>query len=1089
MDPVATLRRENDDLRRRLNEAEEALRGEAARAAQRESQKNAELQLREATFRAILDATSDSIWLFSMDGRVLTANPTAVRRFDKAAEEIVGKHFTDILPPDLARARLARLRDVVESGQPVEFEDERAGLHFRHSFYPVFDDNRQVVRVACFSRDITRQKRAEEALRQALAKAEAGDRLLKAVMEHVPEGITIADGPDVTIRMVSRLGQEVLGTSTGVTAEAAAEGKIFHRDGVTPVAYADLPLVRAVQRGETVTDAELVRVLADGSRLPLLCNAAPLRDPAGGITGGIVVWRDISAIRRAEQEVRESEDRLRFALETSHTGAWDLDLSDHTAHRSLEHDRIFGYANLQPQWTYERFLEHVLPGDRAAVDETFQQATAAGSDWSFECRIRRADGAVRWIWGAGRPRRDLAGGQPRIAGIVQDITERKQAEEALRQSREDLSRAQEVGQIGWWRMDTQRNVLTWSDENHRIFGVPMGTPLTYESFMACVHPDDRGYVDARWNAGLAGEPYDIEHRIVADGKVKWVREKAYLEFDDDGGLLGGFGVTQDITARKVAEEELRRAETERKAVDVARAERQRLFDVLEGLPAMICLLTKDHHVAFANRSFRREFGESNGRRCYEYCFGRSEPCEFCQTYDVLETGQPRHWEVTTPKGTVIEVHDFPFTDADGSPMILKMDLDITEHRRAELALEEANRSLAERASQLRALSGELTLTEQRERRRLARVLHDHLQQLLVAAKYQTAALGQAGDEHTRQAAGDLARLLDTSIAAARTLTAELSPPLLQDSGLPAALSWLARWMGDRHGLRVNLATGPDLPPLTEDVKILLFESVRELLFNVVKHAHVHAADVSFSREGATELRIRVSDNGDGFDPASVEIVSDTGGGFGLLSIRERLGLLGGRMEIDSAPGSGSRFTLTAPTARLAASEPAIAPDEARPAPVERVEAAGGAPAPSSPIIRVLIADDHAIVREGLARLLERETGIRVVGEAADGQEAVEMARALQPDVILMDVSMPKMNGLDATRAIRLNHPEIRVIGLSMYEDEERAHAMRKAGAADYLVKSDPPREVLAAIRRAVRSPAQAPPSPTRSGRVRSRSRS
>ena len=137
--------------------------------------------------------------------------------------------------------------------------------------------------------------------------------------------------------------------------------------------------------------------------------------------------------------------------------------------------------------------------------------------------------------------------------LQREIDDRRRAEEALRQSREDLDRAQEVGQIGSWRLDVRRNVLTWSDENHRIFGVPKGTPLTYETFLGIVHPDDRQYVDTQWKAGLRGAPYDIEHRIVVDGQVKWVREKAYLEFDDAGELLGGFGITQDITERKRAE--------------------------------------------------------------------------------------------------------------------------------------------------------------------------------------------------------------------------------------------------------------------------------------------------------------------------------------------------------------------------------------------------------------------------------------------------------------------------------------------------------------------------------------------------------
>jgi PAS domain S-box-containing protein len=136
------------------------------------------------------------------------------------------------------------------------------------------------------------------------------------------------------------------------------------------------------------------------------------------------------------------------------------------------------------------------------------------------------------------------------------INELKQTEEALQQSQIDMARAQEVGQIGSWRLDVRSNVLIWSDENHRIFGVQKGPSLTYETFLQIVHPDDRAYVDARWKAGLNGEPYDIEHRLMVDGVVKWVREKAYLEFDDEGALTGGFGITQDITERKQIEMQL-----------------------------------------------------------------------------------------------------------------------------------------------------------------------------------------------------------------------------------------------------------------------------------------------------------------------------------------------------------------------------------------------------------------------------------------------------------------------------------------------------------------------------------------------------
>ncbi|MFZ5427278.1 MAG: histidine kinase dimerization/phospho-acceptor domain-containing protein, partial [Thermodesulfobacteriota bacterium] len=152
------------------------------------------------------------------------------------------------------------------------------------------------------------------------------------------------------------------------------------------------------------------------------------------------------------------------------------------------------------------------------------------------------------------------------------ITKLKKTEERLRQNREDLKRAQAVARIGSWRLDTRRNSLTWSDETHRIFAVPIGTPLSYELFLSRVHPGDREHVDSHWNAALGGAPYDIEHRIVVNGEVRWVREIAVLEFDRDGGLTGGFGTVQDITGRKHAEEELRQAKQAAENANKAKSE-------------------------------------------------------------------------------------------------------------------------------------------------------------------------------------------------------------------------------------------------------------------------------------------------------------------------------------------------------------------------------------------------------------------------------------------------------------------------------------------------------------------------------------
>jgi PAS domain S-box-containing protein len=178
--------------------------------------------------------------------------------------------------------------------------------------------------------------------------------------------------------------------------------------------------------------------------------------------------------------------------------------------------------------------------------------------------------------------------------------------------------------------------------------------------------------------------------LTQDGDIRTVLWSSATIYEADGKtVLSTIAQGQDITERKRVEQALSESMAQQLVSEAISRERGQLFNVLETLPIMISLLTPDYRVAFANRSFREAFGESHGRHCYEYCFGRTEPCEFCETFKVLKTGSPHQWEVTRGDGTVIEAYDFPFTDTDGSPMILEMDIDITEQRQAQEMLQRA----------------------------------------------------------------------------------------------------------------------------------------------------------------------------------------------------------------------------------------------------------------------------------------------------------------------------------------------------------------------------------------------------------------
>jgi PAS domain S-box-containing protein len=419
-----------------------------------------------------------------------------------------------------------------------------------------------------------------------------------------------------------------------------------------------------------------------------------------------------------------------------------------------------------------------------------------------------------------------------------------------------------------------------------------------------------------------------------------------------------------------------------------------------------------------------------------------------------------------------------FRQAGGRPLgLFVISRDITEQRAAEDELRELNVSLEQRvaartaeveqqADELRRMTAELSASEQRERRRLAQALHDGLQQLLVAARM---AIEQADQRVTEADAKAVLQravtLIDQSAEASRILSLELCPPVLYDRGLGPALAWLSDHFGEHHRLEVDARIETELEPSNPDVEGFLFQAVRELLLNVVKYARTCSARITMRIEDDT-LRISVEDDGSGFDP-SLRLAEATGrGGFGLLNLRERLQLLGGTLDIRSAPGNGCRVEMSCPMSVVRPADSSAAPA----GPHEPLRTGDTSPGSDQGAvrdgrpIRVMLVDDHRIVRDGLAGILEDQPGIEVVAEAADGREAIEMVDRAAPDVIVMDVSMPRMDGVEATERILRERPHIRVIGLSMHEKRDLAEAMLRAGATRYLTKGGPSTELIAAIR-------------------------
>jgi PAS domain S-box-containing protein len=600
----------------------------------------------------------------------------------------------------------------------------------------------------------------------------------------------------------------------------------------------------------------------------------------------------------------------------------------------------------------------------------------------------------------------------------------------------------------------------------QIIGRPMIDVLGTKAFDVI-----RPYIDRV----LRGErvEFDVEVPISA-GEPRFFHVVDEPWFDSEGQVSGWIASVSDIT-------DLKRATIE------SQEREQRLRLALDACGA-----------GSWTRDFRTDRIERDDRFRKLYGFTAGEPISFeawlsrvheedrrqvLQIWDqILHTKAQDTFDTTfrivRPDGSMSWIQSLGHAqrDADGHVTGLTgFELDVTErrraeellqarraeereqalHRQAEEALRRSHAELERRTLQLRRLASQLTLAEQSARRQLASTLHDGLQQLLFSAGI---TLDEMMKPHSQN---DQAELLararadvKESMEAARTLSVNLFPPVLHLGGLPAALTWLARRTHEQYSVAVNVTADPRANPEESDVRILLFEAVRELLFNAVKHAHVDRVDVNLALGPGDAIYIQVSDEGVGFDPTTTlhhENQSELG--LGLFSIQERLALHGGHLDIKSAPGKGSRFVLTLPRTglrHLATDNAEVRhPDTAW---LERL--AYDSASVRSESLRILIADDHPVARTGLRELFSRRPTLQVVGEAANGVEAIVQAMTLQPDVIVMDVSMRQMNGIEATREIHATLPHIQIVGFSTHDDENTERLMRKAGAEAYFTKNE-----------------------------------
>lgn len=494
--------------------------------------------------------------------------------------------------------------------------------------------------------------------------------------------------------------------------------------------------------------------------------------------------------------------------------------------------------------------------------------------------------------------------------------ERAHAVTALHVTTARLRLAQDASGVGTFEWDIQNNVNHWSPELERLYNLPLGSfGGTYEDWAALVHPDDLPEAERMVQLALASGRLSAEWRVVRnDGETMWLLARGWVEKDAQGQPVRMIGANVDITWRKQAEMALRASEQRYRmlfnSIDESFSVIELIYDA-EGKPV-------DFRYVETNPAFEHVTGLRNavGKTALELVPDLDR--HWIETFDnVATTGaSQRFTREGQTTGRWYETYAFPIGDPAERRVAL-LSQDITAQKQAEQRLRQLNDVLEqrvnERTRQVRKLATELTISEQAERRRISQILHDDLQQHIFGLQFQLKFVRDALLAGRVTAANSKLDEINDAIlnlvSLTRSLSVDLSPPVLHNEGLTEAVRWLATQMKQQHGLKVNVQRTGDVPIPGEDLRVLLFQIVRELLFNVVKHAGVDEATVALSRVDAS-IQVEVSDLGRGFDIESV--LSDPQHSHGLLHNQQRLTLMGGHMRFESTVHKGTCITIVCP---------------------------------------------------------------------------------------------------------------------------------------------------------------------------------
>ncbi|MHB8997323.1 MAG: sensor histidine kinase [Armatimonadota bacterium] len=921
-----------------------------------------EAQAQRDLVQGIVENLSVGVVLLEADLRVKLHNRVYASFFDlpDAATDLKGRYFSEYSPlaEESGAADLYRRAAAGEIINIPEWEFhgfERGVTYWNWTIVPLPRPDGEGNDALGVMMEVTEQVQARHRVEALTEEAQRRASELDAIINSIADGIAVYDLDGRIIRH-NRIFAELTLYSQEVEESILGERmvRLKPRDAAGKVLPAEeTPPGRALQ-GETVTGFAMSFEDMAGTTHVVMASAAPLHDIGGAITGAVMTLTDITPLHQAQEELRRLAEELRASNDT--LAATNRKLEDAYQSLAVSEERYRTIGELVPYgiWstdsegaityvspaileltglTFEEYAgfkwADLLPdGEREEFVSAWLAASRAGVYWSHEYRMMGKDGQYHWLIGRGVPQFDADGKLKGYLGVNVDIGELKAAEEVVRTQRGFLQAILDQMPSGVLVIEAGTSrVLLANTVINEIWGREMLGQIMRD-FLApvrAVGPQGELKSADDWPVMRALNRAEIINNEVVrvnrpDGTVHHVAANAAPIRDEAGDIIAAIVTATDVTEAAEAQEELRRHRDHledlirERTAELQKSE-TKYRELIETAHVAIIRWNRDGIIEFNNEYAERLFG-------YE--------AEGLLGKPVTLIGPPVHETGLTPEQSIAALlanpeafrvlgsdqitkdgrrlwilwsHHFIYDQEGKVQAVLAVGTDRTEQHRAQRELEANQR-------RLRAAAAELAIAEQRERQRLAAALHDEVAQTLSAIKLNLSMLRSTmAAAPTVEHVTSIGGMVDEAIRQTRAIMSELSPPILTTQGLLEALRWWGEQLKERHGLEVTVTAEGLVERLPSDIESTAFQMAKELLQNIVKHARATQATI-IARCDEKRLEVEVGDDGVGFDPAEVETTEK--GGFGLFSVRERLAYLGGELRIHSAPGQGTRMTISLP---------------------------------------------------------------------------------------------------------------------------------------------------------------------------------